>query len=98
MATKTSQGGGPLLEWRGRFCQPKVVRGTTFGPDHVWRDSAVKHVQATLSARKDGESSFLQCGSPVKLVQASLCVGSTVQRRFHRREGAARKVQDSLSA
>ena len=37
--------GGPLLATktgpgRGRFWQPKVVRGTTFGPDHFWRDSA----------------------------------------------------------
>ena len=35
--------GGPLLATktgpgRGRFWQPKVVRGTTFGPDHFWRD------------------------------------------------------------
>ena len=43
------------------------------------------NVQASLSARKDGESSFHRSGSPVKLVQACVCVGSTLQRRIHRR-------------
>ena len=32
----------------------------------------MKHVHAFLSARKDGESSFHNCGSFVKLVQACL--------------------------
>ena len=54
---------------------------------------AVKHVQACLSARKDGESSFLHCGGPVKLVQNCLCVGNTLQRRFHRRGGAVKHTQ-----
>ena len=27
----------------------------------------MKHVQASISTRKDGENSFLQCGSPGKL-------------------------------
>ena len=34
------------------------------------RGSAMKHVQACLSARKDLESNFNHCGGPVKLVQA----------------------------
>ena len=50
MAAKTSpgRGGGPLLATKsslgggggggGHFWQPKVVRGTTFDPDHFWRD------------------------------------------------------------
>ena len=38
---------------------------------------AVKHVQACLSSRKDGESSFHHCGGPVKLVQTCLGMGST---------------------
>ena len=45
----------------------------------------MKHVQACLSARKDGESSVHHCGGPVKLVQTCLCAGNTLQRRFHRR-------------
>ena len=32
----------------------------------------MKHVEACLSARKDGESSFHHCGGLVKLVQACL--------------------------
>ena len=35
----------------------------------------MKHVQACLSARDDRESSFHHCGSPVRHVQACLCVG-----------------------
>ena len=58
----------------------------------------MKHVQACLSARKDGESSFLHCGGPVKLVQTCLCVGNTLQRRFHRRGGAVKHVQACLSS
>ena len=38
----------------------------------------MKNMQASLSARNVGESSFYHCGSPVKLVKACLCVGSTV--------------------
>ena len=55
----------------------------------------MKHVQAFLSARKDGERSFLHCGSPVKLEQACLCVGSTLQRR---RGGAVKLVPTCLCA
>ena len=51
------------------------------------------NVQASLSARKDGESSFHHCGS-----DASLCVGSTLQRRFHCRGVAVKHVQACLSA
>ena len=35
----------------------------------------MNHVQDGLSARKDLESSFHHCGSPVKLVQAGLNAG-----------------------
>ena len=55
----------------------------------------MKHVQAFLSARKDGERSFLHCGSPVKLEQPCLCVGSTLQRR---RGGAVKLVPTCLCA
>ena len=78
--------------------QTCLYAGNTLQRGFHRRGGAVKHVQASLSARKDGESSYLLCGSPVKLVQACLCMGSTVQRRFHRRGGAARKVQASSIA
>ena len=55
-------------------------------------------MQACLSARKDVESSFHNCVSPVKLVQACLCAGNTLQRRFNRRRGAVKHVQACLSA
>ena len=58
----------------------------------------MKHVQACLSARKHIESSFHNCGSPVKLVQVCLCAGNTLQRRFNRRRGAVKHVQACLSA
>ena len=45
--------------------------------------TVVKHMQACLSARRDGESSFLHCGSPVNLGQGCLCVGSTLQRSYY---------------
>ena len=38
----------------------------------------MKHVQAFISARKDVESSFHDCGGPVKLVQACLCAENTL--------------------
>ena len=34
-------------------------------------------VEASLSVRKDLESSFHHCGNPVKLVQASVCAEKT---------------------
>ena len=37
----------------------------------------MKQVQACLSARKDGESSFNSCGRPVRLMQACLSEGKT---------------------
>ena len=56
----------------------------------------MKHVQACLSVRKDGESSFHNCGGPVNLVQAYLCVGNTIQRRFPRRKWTVKNVQASV--
>ena len=38
----------------------------------------MKHVQASLSARKDGQISFQPCGGLVKLVQSSLYAGNTL--------------------
>ena len=37
----------------------------------------MKHVQGALSSKEDRESSFHDCGSPVRLVQASLCAEKT---------------------
>ena len=37
----------------------------------------MKHVEACLSAREDGESSFLRCGGTVRLVQSCLCSGKS---------------------
>ena len=37
----------------------------------------MKLVHACLNAREDRESSFLHCGSTVRLVQAYLCAGMT---------------------
>ena len=42
----------------------------------------MKLVQAGVSVSKDGESSFHYHGSPVKLVQDSLCAENILQRRF----------------
>ena len=36
----------------------------------------MKHVQACLSAREDGGSSFHHCGSPLRLVQTCLGAGN----------------------
>ena len=58
----------------------------------------MKHVQACLSASKDGESCFHYCGRPVKLVQACLWAVNTLQRRFKRRVCAVKHVQACLSA
>ena len=38
---------------------------------------AVKQAQACLSARKELESSFHNCGRPVNLVQECICAGKT---------------------
>ena len=40
---------------------------------------------ACLIARNEREISFHHCRGPVKLVEACLCVGNTLQRRFNRR-------------
>ena len=37
----------------------------------------MKHVETSLSARDDRESSFHHCGGRVRLVQACLCAGKT---------------------
>ena len=37
----------------------------------------MKHVETSLSARDDRESSFHHCGGRVRLVQARLCAGKT---------------------
>ena len=47
---------------------PGVMRKAYF----LWFEGPVKLVQACLTARKDGESSFHQCVGLVKLVQACL--------------------------
>ena len=58
----------------------------------------MKLVQACLCASNDGESSFHYCGSPVKLVQASLSAEITLQRRFKHRGSAINHLQSWLSA
>ena len=58
----------------------------------------MKHVQACLRDRKDVESSFHHCGSPVKLVQACLCAGNTLQCHLYRRGRAVKQVKACLSA
>ena len=68
-----------------QLVQARLCVGNTLQPRFYRREGAVKHVQACLSARKDGESSFHLCGGPVQLVQASLCAGNILQRRFHSR-------------
>ena len=53
---------------------------------------------ACLIARKEREISLYHCLGPVKLVQACLCAGRTLQHRFNRRGGALKHVQAFLSA
>ena len=62
------------------------------------RGGAVKHLQSWLSARKDGESSLHYCGSSVKLVQAFLRAGNTLQTHLNRRGCVVKHVQACLSA
>ena len=62
------------------------------------RAVAMKHVQACFSARKDRESSFRHCESPVKLVQACVCAEKTWQSCFNRRRSAVKHLQACLSA
>ena len=48
-----------------QLVQACLYAGNTLQHRFNRQGSAVKHVQACLSAGKDGESSFLQCGIPV---------------------------------
>ena len=43
----------------------------------------MKHVQACLSTRKDGESSFQDYGGILKLVQAHFCARKERESSFH---------------
>ena len=54
--------------------------------------------QACLSANKHWQSSFLHCGGFVKLVEACLCVGNTLQSRFKPGGSAVKYVQACLSS
>ena len=55
------------------------------------------HILACLCARKDLGSSFYNCASPVKLVQACLSAGNVSQIRFNRRECTVKLVQAYIS-
>ena len=59
------------------------------------RGGGVNHVQACLSARKDLESSFHNCGGPVK---PCLCEKNTLQCHLYRRGRAVKQVKACLSA
>ena len=80
-----------------KLMQASLFEGNTLQRRINRLGSAVKQVQACLSANKDGESSFHHCGDPVKLVQASLCAGNTIQARFNRLESAVKHVQACLT-
>ena len=58
----------------------------------------MKQVKASLSARKDLESSFNHCGCPVKPVHACLCAKNTLQCHLHRRGRAVKLVKACSSA
>ena len=58
----------------------------------------VTGLPATLSVRKDLESSFHHCGSPVKLVQAGLRARKSIESSFHRCVGPVKLVQECLCA
>ena len=53
----------------------------------------MKHVQACLSARKDGDLSFHNCGGHVKLVKTCLYARNTLQSRLNRPGGTCRPLQ-----
>ena len=53
----------------------------------------MKLVQACLCVRKDLESSFHHCGSPVKLVQACLRARKSLEFSFHYCGGPVNLVQ-----
>ena len=79
-------------------CKPVYVKETPYNADLTDLRGALKHIQACLSASKDGESSFHYCRSPVKLVQACLWAGNTLQRHSNRLGCAVKHVEDCLSA
>ena len=60
----------------------------------------MKHVPTCISASRDRERSFHHCGGPVKLVEASLYAGNTLQCRIHihRLGSPVKHVQACLSA
>ena len=58
----------------------------------------MKHVLACLSASKDRECRSHHCGSPLKLVEATLYVGNTLQSRINRLGSAVKHVLACLSA
>ena len=55
----------------------------------------MKLVQAYLSVRKELACSFHHCGVPVRLVQACLCAGKTLESRFNCRGDAVKNLQAS---
>ena len=79
------------------WCKPVYVQETPYNAVFTAEELMWSMCRPRLSARKDGESSFLQCGCPVRLVQACLCVRSTVQCRFLLRGGVAKHVEACFS-
>ena len=73
-------------------CKPVYVRKLPDKDVLTIAKCSVKRVQASWGAREDQESSFHNCGGPVRLVEASLCAGETWSRRFIHREGAVKHV------
>ena len=61
----------------------------------LWRSCEAR--ASLLSVRKELECSFHHCGGPMKLMQACLCVGMTLQSRVNRRAGDVKHVQPCLS-
>ena len=58
----------------------------------------MKQVEACLSSREHRESSFHLSRGAVRLVQACLCAGKTLQNRFNLRGCAVMHVEDCLSS
>ena len=52
----------------------------------------MKLVKACFCDSEDQESSFHDCGGPVRLVQACLCAGKTWQSSVNLRGGAVKHV------
>ena len=66
------------------------------GPTEWWK--LLSSSLLTLEqAKKELEGSFHHCGDPVKLMQACLWVGKTLQSRANRRAGDEKHVQACLS-